>query len=190
MRHPGMPMKKLLSLLFLAAASLGTLLALGGCAGSSRADSVDCADDCIDGGVTRRSSYDAPKAIQSTEPVALDTNFFLYDEDGGGTGWFFAVRREGDSFLLSVKKRGRDAVEKSVSKAFLSEVNSVIMKHDLTRLNGFDEVTSGLPFEYAPCSLSVDYASGERLYFHKDGNPEADWARELRNLFLKALGER
>ena len=183
-------MKKLLSLLLLAAAALGTFLALGGCAGSSCANSGDCADDCVDGGVTRRSSYDAPKVIHSTEPVGLDTNFFLYDEGGGGTGWFFAVRREGDNFLLSVKKRGRDVVEKPVDRAFLSEVNSVIMKHDLARLNGFDEVTSGLPFEYAPCSLSVDYASGERLYFHKDGNPESVWAQELRNLFLKALGER
>jgi hypothetical protein len=183
-------MKKLLSLLLLTATALGTLLALGGCAGNSRAMSGDGADDCIDGGVTRRSSYDAPKVIQSTEPVALDTNFFLYDEDGGGTSWSFAVRREGDKFLLSLKKRGRDIVEKTVDKDFLDEVHAVIVKHDLARLNGFDEVTSGLPYEYAPCSLSVDYASGERLYFHMDGDPEAAWARELRNLFLKALGER
>ena len=182
-------MKKLLSLLLLAAAALGTFFALGGCGGGSRANSGDCADDCIDGGVTRRSSYDAPKVIQSTEPVALDTDFFLYDEDGGGTGWSFAVRREGDEFLLSLKKRGKEAVEKPVGKDFLSEVHDVIMKHDLARLNGFDEVTSGLPYEYAPCSLSVDYAGGERLYFHMDGDPEAEWARELRNLFLEVLAE-
>ena len=183
-------MKKLLSLLFLAAAALGTFLALGGCAGNSRAMSGDCAGGCIDGGVTRRSSRDAPKAIHSTEPVALDAEFFLYDEDGGGSAWLFAVRREGDGFRLSVKERGKEAVEKPVGKGFLGEVHASIMKHDLARLNGFDEVTSGLPCEYAPCSLNVDYASGERLYFHMDGDPEAAWARELRNLFLKALGER
>ena len=183
-------MKKLLSLLLLAATSLGAFLALGGCAGSSRAMGGDCADDCIDGGVTRRSSYDAPKAIQSTEIAALDANFFLYDEDGGGRGWSFGVRREGEVVLLSEKRRGRDVVAKPVGKAFLGEVHAVIMKHDLARLNGFDEVTSGLPYEYAPCFLSVDYASGERLYFHMDGDPEAGWARELRNLFLKVFEER
>ncbi|MBR5882826.1 MAG: hypothetical protein IKY97_05010 [Mailhella sp.] len=183
-------MKKLLSLLLLAAASLGTFLALGGCGGSSRAASGDIMDDCVDGGVTRRHSYDAPKVILSTEIAALDADFFLYDGDGGGTGWFFSVRREGDAFLLSVRKRGKAAVEKPVGRDFLGEVHAAIMKHGLPRLNGFDEVTSGLPYEYAPCSLSVDYASGERLYFHMDGDPEADWARELRNLFLKALGER
>ncbi len=128
-------MKKILSLLLLAAAALGTFLALGGCAGSSRANSSDCADDCIDGGVTRSSSYDAPKAIRSAEIVALDMYFFLYDEDGGGKSWSFAVRREDDKFLLSLKKRGRGIAEKTVGKAFLSEMNSVIMKHDLARIS-------------------------------------------------------
>ena len=174
-------MKKLLTLFLVAATSLGTLFTFGGCSRPSDTD-------CMDGGVTRRHSYDAPKVILSTEIVALDTNFFLYEEDGsGGTRWFFSVRRDGGDFLLSVKKRGRDAVETVVSKDFLKEVHAVILKHNLPRRNGFDVVTSGLPFEYAPCSLSVDYASGERLYFHKDGDPEAEWARQLKTLFLREI---
>ena len=174
-------MKKLLTLFLFAATSLGTLFTFGGCSRPSDTD-------CMDGGVTRRHSYDAPKVILSTEIVALDTNFFLYEEDGsGGTRWSFSVRRKEGGFLLSVKKRGRDAVEKVVSKDFLKEVHAVILKHDLPRRNGFDVVTSGLPFEYAPCSLSVDYASGERLYFHKDGDPRSAWANDLKALFLRAL---
>ena len=176
-------MKKLITLFLFAATSLGTLLAFGGCSRPSDTDAMD-------GGVTRRHSYDAPKVIHSTEIVALDTNFFLYDDDGsGGTGWF-SVRRDGGDFLLSVRKRGRDAVEKAVSEDFLKEAHAVILKHDLPRRNGFDEVTSGLPFQYSSCSLSVDYASGERLYFRKDGDPDAAWARDLRNLFLSTLEER
>ena len=177
-------MKKLLTLFLVAATSLGTLFTFGGCSRPSDTD-------CMDGGVTRRHSYDAPKVILSTEIVALDTNFFLYDEDGsGGTRWSFSVRREGAAFLLTARPRGQEARAVAVDEAFLREVHAVLLKHDLPRRNGFDEVTSGLPFEYAPCSLSVDYASGERLYFHKDGDPESAWARDLRNLFLKALGER
>ena len=94
---------------------------------------------------------DAPKVILSTEIVALDTNFFLYEEDGsGGTRWSFSVRRKEGGFLLSVRKRSCDAVEKAVSKAFLKEVHDVIVKNDLPRWNGFDEVTSGLPFNTRP----------------------------------------
>ncbi|MBQ5728412.1 MAG: hypothetical protein IIV56_05790, partial [Mailhella sp.] len=106
---------------------------------------------------------DAPKVILSTEIVALDTNFF------------------------SVRKRSCEAVEKAVSKAFLKEVHDVIVKNDLPRWNGFDEVTSGLPVQYSSCSLSVDYASGERLYFRMDGDPEAEWARQLKTLFLREI---
>jgi len=51
-------------------------------------------------------------------------------------------------------------------------------------------VTSGLPVQYSSCSLSVDYASGELLYFRMDGDPEAKWAYELRKLFLTILEKR
>ena len=174
-------MKKLLTLFLFAATSLGTLFTFGG---YSRSGDTDC----MDGGVTRRHSYDAPKVILSTEIVALDTNFFLYEEDGsGGTRWSFSVRRKEGGFLLSVRKRSCDAVEKAVSKAFLKEVHDVIVKNDLPRWNGFDEVTSGLPVQYSSCSLSVDYVSGERLYFRMDGDPEAEWARQLKTLFLREI---
>jgi len=174
-------MKKLITLFLFAATSLGTLFNFGVCSRPSDTD-------CMDGGVTRRHSYDAPKVILSTEIVALDTNFFLYDEDGsGGTSWFFSVRSDGGDFLLSVRKRGRDAVETVVSKDFLKEVHAIILKYDLPRRNGFDEVTSGLPVQYSSCSLSVDYSNGERLYFRMDGNPEAEWARQLKTLFLREI---
>ena len=175
-------MKKLLSLLLLAAASLGTFLALGGCCRAAD-------DDCVDGGVRRRSNCNAPKVIHSDEIAALETDFFLYDEDGnGGSGWFFSVLPEGDSFTLSAKRSGKQAAEKPVDRAFLNEVHAVILKHGLARLNGFDEVTSGLPYEYSPCSLSVDYASGERLYFQMNGRPVAEWPQALLEIFLESVG--
>ncbi len=181
-------MKKILSILLVAAASLGAFFALGGCGLTGRSSDTDC----VDGGVTRRHSYDAPKVIHSAEIVALDTNFFLLDwEEGGysrgGRHWAFSVRREGEGFLLTARPRGQEARAVAVDEAFLSEVHAVILKHDLPRWNGFDEVTSGLPFQYSSCSLGVDYASGERLYFRMDGNPRSAWASDLKALFLRAL---
>ena len=178
-------MKKIFTLLLLAVSSLGAFLSFGGCGRS-------CDTDCMDGGVTRRHSYDAPKVIHSTEIVALDTNFFLLDwEKGGhsrgGRHWSFTIRKEGEAFLLAVRKRGSDAHSTAVDENFLREVHAVIMKHELARWNGFDEVTSGLPVQYSSCSLSVDYASGERLYFRMDGEPDATWAQELKSLFLREL---
>ena len=181
-------MKKILSILLVAAASLGAFFALGGCGLTGRSSDTDC----VDGGVTRRHNYDAPKVIHSAEIVALDTNFFLLDwEEGGyslgGRRWTFEVRREGESFLLTARLRGKEARAVAVDEAFLGEVHAVILKHGLPRKNGFDEVTSGLPVEYSSCSLSADYASGERLYFRMDGDPRSAWANDLKALFLRAL---
>ena len=175
-------MKKLLSLLLVAAASLGAFLSLGGCGLFGRSHDTDC----MDGGVTRRHSYDAPKCIHSTEIVALDTNFFLLEREGG-RHWSFKLCREGEAFLLTVRPRGKESRAVTVNEAFLREVHAVILKHDLPRWNGFDEVTSGLPVQYSSCSLSADYASGERLYFRKDGDPRSAWAGDLKELFLRAL---
>lgn len=91
-------MKKILTFLLVAAASLGAFFALGGCGLTGRSSDTDC----VDGGVTRRHNYDAPKVIHSAEIVALDTNFFLLDwEEGGysqgGRHWAFSVRREGEA---------------------------------------------------------------------------------------------
>lgn len=182
-------MKKLLSLLLVAAASMGTFFAFGGCGLFGRSHDTDC----VDGGVTRRHTYDAPKVIHSAEIVALDTNFFLLDwEEGGytrgGRHWTFEVQRNGEAFLLTARPRGRETSAVAVDAAFLREVHAVILKHDLPRWNGFDEVTSGLPVQYSSCSLSVDYASGERLYFRMDGDPRSAWAGDLKALFLRALG--
>ena len=181
-------MKKLLTFFLVAAASLGAVFALGGCGLFGRSNDTDC----VDGGVTRRHSYDAPKVIHSAEIVALDTNFFLLDwEEGGyslgGRRWTFEVRREGESFLLTARLRGKEARAVAVDEAFLREVHAVILKHGLVRLNGYDAVTSGLPVQYSSCSLSADYASGERLYFRKDGDPRSAWANDLKALFLRAL---
>lgn len=181
-------MKKFFTFFLVAAASLGAFFALGGCGMFGRSNDTDD----IDGGVTRRHTYDAPKVIHSAEIVTLDTNFFLLDwEKGGysrgGRHWSFEVRREGEAFLLTARPRGQAARFVPVDEAFLREVHAVILKHDLPRWNGFDEVTSGLPVQYSSCSLSVDYASGESLYFHKDGNPRSAWANDLKALFLRAL---
>ena len=181
-------MKKLLTFFLVAAASLGAVFALGGCGLFGRSNDTDC----VDGGVTRRHSYDAPKVIHSAEIVALDTNFFLLDwEEGGyslgGRRWTFEVRREGESFLLTARLRGKESRAVAVDEAFLREVHAVILKHGLVRLNGYDAVTSGLPVQYSSCSLSADYASGERLYFRKDGDPRSAWANDLKALFLRAL---
>ena len=141
------------------------------------------------GGVTDRTDHSAPKAIVSKEITAFSASFWIQDEEGLGMRWKLSAKK-GSSGVVAVSVEGAVQEQAQADSAFLDAVQEVIDRFELAKLNGIDRVTAGLPPAHSPTRLSVDYASGERLYFHMDGDPEADWARELRNLFLKALGER
>ncbi len=139
-----------------------------------------------DGGIRDHSNPDAPKTIRSREIVALNVNFRLWDESDGQESRAYAldIRREGDVFLLTASGGTKGTVQ--VDASFPDKVQQIIEKHGLTRLNGINRTTSGLPVEFSPCTLTVDYASGERLYFRIDNDPDAEWAEDMRELFLHA----
>jgi len=139
-----------------------------------------------DGGSRDHSNPNAPKSIRSREIVALSVHFWLWDEhDSQGDGYVFDIRQEGDSFLLTASGGAKGTAQ--INTAFLDKTQQIMEKHDMARLNGISRTTSGLPVEFSPCSLTVDYASGERLYFRIDNEPDAEWAKDMRELFLHAL---
>ncbi len=140
-----------------------------------------------DGGVRDYSNPLASKIVRSREIVALETKFRLWDgSDSGGRGYFFQICKQGGASFLLTASGGKKGFAQ-VDAEFLDKVQRVIEKHDLIRRNGISQTTSGLPVQFSPCSLNVDYASGERLYFCVDNDPEAEWAKDMKKLFLQAL---
>jgi len=140
-----------------------------------------------DGGIREHSNPDAPKSIYSREIVGLAVHFWLWDESGSeGNSYTCEIRKSDDAvFLLTISGGAKGTVH--VDAAFLGKLQQLIEQHGLVRLNGISRTISALPVEFSPCSLTVDYASGERLYFCLDNDPEAEWARAMRTLFLQAL---
>ena len=135
------------------------------------------------GGVTDRTDHYAPKAIVSKEMTALSASFWVQDEEGRGTRWTLSAKKD-SSGGVSVSVEGAGKEEAQADSAFLDAVQEVIERFELAKLNGIDRVTAGLPPAYSPTWLSVDYASGERLYFQMNGRPEAEWPRALLEIFL------
>ena len=135
------------------------------------------------GGVTDRTDHSAPKVIESKQISAIAALFWIQDEEGRGTRWKLSARREG-SGGVSVSVGGAVQEEAQAGAAFLYAVQEVVDRFELAKLNGIDRVTAGLPPAYSPTWLSVDYASGERLYFQMNGKPEAEWPRALLEIFL------
>ena len=135
------------------------------------------------GGVTDRTDHSAPKAIVSKEITALCASFWMQDEEGRGMSWTLSAKREG-SGGVSVSVEGAVQEKAQADAAFLDAVQEVIDRFELAKLNGIDRVTAGLPPAFSPTRLSVDYASGERLYFQMNGRPDAEWPAALLEIFL------
>ena len=139
------------------------------------------------GGVTDRTDHSAPKVIESKQISSIFASFWIQDEEGRGTRWKLSARREG-SGGVSVSVEGAVREQAQADSAFLDAVQKIIDRFELAKLNGIDRVTAGLPPAYSPTRLSVDYASGERLYFQMNGRPEAEWPRALLEIFLESAG--
>ena len=141
----------------------------------------------LGGGVTDRTDHSAPKVIESKEITALSASFWIQDEEGRGARWTLSAKKDSSGGVsVSVGRAVQEQAQ--ADAAFLDAVQKMIDRFELTKLNGIDRVTAGLPPAYSPTRLSVDYASGEFLYFQMNGRPEAEWARALLELFLEPAG--
>lgn len=141
-----------------------------------------------DGDVKNNTDPCAPKSIASREITALNANFYCNDPlDASRSGGYWFEIGKTDSGELALNVSGMMKAGVKMEEPLLDEVQSIIERHELVKLNGVDSVTQGLPSEYGPCSLSVDYASGERLYFQIDGDPDARWCRDLKELFFQVF---
>ena len=133
----------------------------------------------IDGGVTNRTDADAPKFIESKEICDFDATFCLYGEwsEGNSTCFYtFAIKPESGELTASESTTG---VSAKADDELLGALQQIIDEQELVKLNGTYEVTAGLPPEFWPCTLNVNYESGENLTFTYDNDPDAEWAKEM-----------
>ena len=139
------------------------------------------------GGVTDRTDRTAPKVIKSKEITAFSTSFLLRDETSPHEAiehWSFTVKKD-DSGRIAIEAGNGTTVQ--ADDALLAELQQVIDRFDLAALNGTDRLIAGLPPVFGPCRMSVDYASGERLYFQRNSRPEEGWPRAMLDIFLNAF---
>ena len=139
------------------------------------------------GGVTDRTDRTAPKVIKSKEITAFSTSFLLRDETSPHEAiehWSFTVKKD-DSGRIAIEAGNGTTVQ--ADDALLADLQQVIDRFDLAALNGTDRLIAGLPPVFGPCRMSVDYASGERLYFQRNSRPEEGWPRAMLDIFLNAF---
>ena len=139
----------------------------------------------VDGGVTDKTDYHAPKKIISKDITEFYVHCFIFNgrsNDGEGTLYTFKVEKEGSVLMASASPSGSKF---SADKKLLRKLQTAIDKHGLAKKNGTYHITAGLPVEFQPCDFEAVYASGEVLRFTIDGEPDAEWAKEIYLIFAK-----
>ena len=170
-------MKRTGKMILSAALSALTFFGLGGCAGASLVDPPVC------GGVTDKTDHNAPKKIVSRELTDYYAHFYLSGEwSPGNKDCFYTceVRKDEQGVLTaSVQTDSAKGVRVSLpaDDALLATLQAIIEKENLAAKNGTYRVTAGLPPEFQKCHFNANYASGEKLTFTVNNNPDAEWTR-------------
>lgn len=140
--------------------------------------------DIMCGGTVDRS-FDAPKVIKSKDLTAIDTQFFYKEKYGNRNYIRMHIKLEkNEQNQLVLSEKGFFDVSVKVGNEVLDGAQKLIEKLSLSKFNGEDKYTSGLPDPYSPVYFKAEYASGESIYFYVDGNPEELWCNELGDYFI------
>ena len=124
-----------------------------------------------DGGVQDGTSYDAPKAIESTQIIAFHCDFSAFDRSAedtrlAGRAYQLEAKLENGAVKGSYHAYTRFDEEKEPfreSHHFMAALQKVVEEHDLAQHNGLSYRVSGLP-EDCGAYLSITYASGESIH--------------------------
>lgn len=116
--------------------------------------------------------------IKSNELKGLRTSLFidprLYNGKFTGNYTITLKKVEDGKFALSCNDQ---SVE--VGNDVANDIQGIIKKYRLEGLNGLYSVTAGLPPEFQPMNFSAEYASGEKLTFTKNNDPQSNWGMTL-----------
>ena len=137
----------------------------------------------VDGEGTNRTDYNAPKEIQSKDITAFSTSFFQANRWTSTENHTFEFRVSPDETGAVTALEENSGVRVPADETLLRSVQEIIDKYDLVKKNGVYEVNYSLSPEYQKCTLTADYASGEKLSFTDLNDPYAQWSEEIYDVF-------
>ena len=137
------------------------------------------------GGTTIKTDNTAPKEIVSKDIVGMDVEVYVLtrwtNDRDGEEGYDFVIDKDENNVLTVYEKE--HGLSHAADDEILKEIQDIIDKNKLVSDNGLYEVTAGLAPEFHPRKFEVNYASGEKLSFTVNNNPEAAWAEEMYDAF-------
>ncbi|MCR5250777.1 MAG: hypothetical protein K6E50_09250 [Lachnospiraceae bacterium] len=158
--------------------------------------------DDVRGGTTKTQDENAPKTIESHDLVSLDcmvsTVSMVYDDDTLDCGkFYFSCSLDESSGTVTGSYRFEEHYDRypqvefpfTADKAFLTELDQIIVDSGIARWNGRVSVTNGIPDDFG-YSFRAVYASGEKIYCRNNQSTEIPLAtiHDLNALFYEKSG--
>ncbi|MGI6090662.1 MAG: hypothetical protein ACOYEL_04670 [Saccharofermentanales bacterium] len=145
--------------------------------------------DGMPGEVKNLSNPDAPKTIESKDIKYFETDFVYADESQHYGRYDFAAEKQANGTVEVTWADYNLESKAEVGPEFLVSLQEIIDKHNMAGSNGTYSVTSGLPWQFEPCSFHCEYESGEKINFCMDGNPDSEWMGDIVDLFSSVVSE-
>jgi hypothetical protein len=132
------------------------------------------------GGVTDKSDRRASKVINSKDIAEFYARFGLSGEWAKGhVDEFFTFEVKKDVVGVLTATERLTGISAPADAALLSALQEVIDRYGLSQENGVYRTTAGLPPIFGPCEMRVKYASGEKLSFTRNNEPQAEWEKKM-----------
>ena len=140
----------------------------------------------IEGGTVINNDKDAPKEIKSKDITGYHFNFALSGEwsEGRENAFYTFEIKENEAGVLTVYEQ-TTGISAPADDEILKDIQAVIDKYELVKMNGRYHLTAGLPPEFGASNLNVDYASGENLSITDNNNPSGEAEQETYLTFSK-----
>lgn len=157
-------------------AAAGMALLMAGCSKTPK-------EEIICGGNTKDNDPNAAKVIESADITEFSVAFFLAERctEDDDHRFDFQIKPDKNGVLTAYENHA--GISSAADETLLNALQEVIAKNNLAAMNGIYDITSGLPPEYQPRKLKVDYASGETLRYTVDNDPYETWAVEICDIF-------
>ena len=159
--------------------NIAAALGISGCTPDTPSDNPVC------GGTTVKTDENAPKEIVSKDITGMDVGIRVitrWTNDRDGEEEYHFVVENDENGVLTVNET-EHGLSHAADEEILKDIQGIIDKNKLALDNGVYEVTAGLPPEFQPRTFEVNYASGEKLSFTVNNDPEALWAEEMFDAF-------
>ena len=131
----------------------------------------------------------APQNITTDSIADFYAEFFLADRWTMEENHNFSFRITPDESGVLMVYEDISHISHPADTYIAGKLQEIVTDYKLQQMDGRDKITHGLAPTHQKCSLTVNYASGDKLHFSVNNDPHAQWAQAMYDAFAEWFAE-